>query len=377
MKFKFATSPNKNIDFSIIAMDNQFTTENTSQYLENQYGIVFDPKVDINNSPEIIQIYQNNKKRRIVLIDLSEKYNHQAVLQSFLDLSSTAKNIPGPKIQLDLTLVDIDLVLSPAIQAMELSSYDLALYQTQKNNLHPLGDIKAEITLIMEKAAGKAEKEAVTQAQTIGHYQKEVMNLVNAPYNKLGTKDMVSWIKNQGKKSKIKVSVFNKTKIEKTGLHALLAVNRGSETEPAFIITEYKGNNQKDHTTDNKVSANNELTSTRVRNFKRMERRRVVFKLGVIYQTTAEQLAQISEFVKGIIEKQPDTLFDRGHFATYGDFSLNFEFVYYIIGSDYVKYMDTQQKINLEVYQEFEKRGIEFAYPTQTLFVNKEEKVQN
>jgi len=122
------------------------------------------------------------------------------------------------------------------------------------------------------------------------------------------------------------------------------------------------------------VFSNTDLTNSRIHNFKKMERRRVVFKLGVIYQTTAEQLAQISEFVKGIIEKQPDTLFDRGHFATYGDFSLNFEFVYYIIGSDYVKYMDTQQKINLEVYQEFEKRGLEFAYPTQTLFVNKEDK---
>lgn len=121
------------------------------------------------------------------------------------------------------------------------------------------------------------------------------------------------------------------------------------------------------------VFSNTDLTNSRIHNFKKMERRRVVFKLGVIYQTTAEQLAQISEFVKGIIEKQPDTLFDRGHFATYGDFSLNFEFVYYIIGADYVKYMDTQQKINLEVYQEFEKRGLEFAYPTQTLFVNKEE----
>jgi len=125
------------------------------------------------------------------------------------------------------------------------------------------------------------------------------------------------------------------------------------------------------------VFSNTDLTNSRIHNFKKMERRRVVFNLGVIYQTTAEQLAQISAFVKEIIEKQPDTVFDRGHFATYGDFSLNFEFVYYVIGADYVKYMDTQQKINLEVYREFEKRGLEFAYPTQTLFVTKEENATN
>ncbi len=125
------------------------------------------------------------------------------------------------------------------------------------------------------------------------------------------------------------------------------------------------------------VFSNTDLTNSRIHNFKKMERRRVVFKLGVVYQTPSNQLAEISSLVREIIEKQPDTVFDRGHFATYGDFSLNFEFVYFVIGSEYVKYMDTQQKINLEIYDEFEKRGIEFAYPTQTLFVNKEEKTVN
>ncbi len=119
------------------------------------------------------------------------------------------------------------------------------------------------------------------------------------------------------------------------------------------------------------VISNTDLTSSRVRNYKRMERRRVVFKLGVIYQTTSKQLAEISAIVKNIIEEQPDATFDRGHFQSYGDFSLNFEFVYYVLSSDYNKYMDTQQAINLKVYEEFEKQGIEFAYPTQTLFVSK------
>jgi small-conductance mechanosensitive channel len=122
------------------------------------------------------------------------------------------------------------------------------------------------------------------------------------------------------------------------------------------------------------VASNTDLTNSRVRNFKRMERRRVVFRLGVIYQTTADQLEEIPKIVRNIIESKEDTVFDRGHFATYGDFSLNFEFVYFVIGSDYIKYMDTQQKINMEIYRTFENKGIEFAYPTQTLFVSKENK---
>jgi small-conductance mechanosensitive channel len=123
------------------------------------------------------------------------------------------------------------------------------------------------------------------------------------------------------------------------------------------------------------VFSNTDLTNSRIHNFKKMQERRVVFKLGVIYQTTTAQLEEIPKLVRGIIESHSDVRFDRGHFASYGDFSLNFEFVYFVISSDYVKYMDTQQSINFQIYKEFEKRGIEFAYPTQTLFVNKEEKV--
>jgi small-conductance mechanosensitive channel len=122
------------------------------------------------------------------------------------------------------------------------------------------------------------------------------------------------------------------------------------------------------------VFSNTDLTNSRIHNFKKMNERRVLFRLGVIYQTTAAQLEDIPKLVREIIENHNDVRFDRGHFATYGDFSLNFEFVYFVIGSDYVKYMDTQQSINLKIYAEFEKRGIEFAYPTQTLFVNKEAK---
>ncbi|MFA5371677.1 MAG: mechanosensitive ion channel family protein [Sideroxydans sp.] len=119
------------------------------------------------------------------------------------------------------------------------------------------------------------------------------------------------------------------------------------------------------------VFSNTDLTNSRVHNFKKMERRRVVFKLGVTYQTPAEKLKRIPQIVKDIILAQEDADFDRGHFASYGDFSLNFEFVYYVTGADYAKYMDIQQAINLAIFETFEKEGLEFAYPSQTLFVNK------
>jgi len=122
------------------------------------------------------------------------------------------------------------------------------------------------------------------------------------------------------------------------------------------------------------IFANSDLTSSRIQNFKRMDRKRVVFKLAVIYQTPAEKLEEIVDVVKKIVVDHPDVTYDRGHFASFGASSLDFEFVYFVLSSDYIQYMDIQQDINLQIYREFEKRGIEFAYPTQTLYLNKEEK---
>jgi small-conductance mechanosensitive channel len=119
------------------------------------------------------------------------------------------------------------------------------------------------------------------------------------------------------------------------------------------------------------VFSNTDLTNSRIRNYKRMEKRRVVFKIGVIYQTTVEQVKEIPGIIRNAIENVNDTAFDRAHFASYGDFSLDFEVVYYVMSGDYNKYMDIQQEINFTIKEEFEKRGIEFAYPTQTLFMEK------
>ena len=119
------------------------------------------------------------------------------------------------------------------------------------------------------------------------------------------------------------------------------------------------------------IISNKELTSTRINNYKKMEKRRIVFNFGVLYETPAEKLKKIPEIVKGIIDKGEKTELDRVHFNKFGDFSLNFEVVYYLNSADYNEYMDNQQEINLALKEEFEKEGIEFAYPTQTVYVNK------
>jgi small-conductance mechanosensitive channel len=118
------------------------------------------------------------------------------------------------------------------------------------------------------------------------------------------------------------------------------------------------------------VLSNTDLTNSRVRNYKRMKLRRVVFKLGVVYHTSLETVTAIPGILRDIIQKTPDTRFDRAHFFSFDDSCLTFEIVYFVLSADYNRYMDVQQAINFEIKAQFEKRGIDFAFPTRTLHLH-------
>jgi small-conductance mechanosensitive channel len=99
------------------------------------------------------------------------------------------------------------------------------------------------------------------------------------------------------------------------------------------------------------VFSNADLLNSRIRNYGRMFERRVVFKIGLTYETPREKLKRIPGIIREIIEGRESTRFDRSHFQEYAAYSLNFETVYY------------------ELHERLEELGVEFAYPTQKLFL--------
>jgi small-conductance mechanosensitive channel len=119
------------------------------------------------------------------------------------------------------------------------------------------------------------------------------------------------------------------------------------------------------------IFSNSDLLSSRIQNLKSMERRRVTFTIGVTYETPLEKLRIIPLIVREIIDNLQDITLDRVHFNLLGDFSLNFEIVYYVETPDFYRYMDLQQAINLELVRRFAEEEIEFAYPTQTVLMEK------
>jgi small-conductance mechanosensitive channel len=119
------------------------------------------------------------------------------------------------------------------------------------------------------------------------------------------------------------------------------------------------------------IVSNKDLLESRVQNFKHMWQRRIVQKFGVTYATPAEKLQQIPKWVQEFVQRHEKLKFDRCHFAAFGASSLDYEFVFIVSDPDYNVFMDLQQAVLMDILQKFASEGIEFAFPTQSVFVEK------
>ncbi|MDQ3015508.1 MAG: hypothetical protein M3R25_02125, partial [Bacteroidota bacterium] len=75
---------------------------------------------------------------------------------------------------------------------------------------------------------------------TIGMVQHEVMTLVNVPASHKSPAALGRWAENSGAEYNYKVNVLTKDQLLHLGMHALLAVNRGSEDDAHCIVTHYE-----------------------------------------------------------------------------------------------------------------------------------------
>ena len=123
------------------------------------------------------------------------------------------------------------------------------------------------------------------------------------------------------------------------------------------------------------IIANSNLTGSRIHNFKRLESRRVVFTIRVVYGMPLEKVKLIPELIKQIVSKPDLVRFDRAHFIRYGDFSIDYEIVFFVNSPDYNIYMDILQQINFDIYEKFAAEKIDFASPTPTLIIDRKDQV--
>ena len=121
------------------------------------------------------------------------------------------------------------------------------------------------------------------------------------------------------------------------------------------------------------IFSNADLLKSRIRNFKRMQERRVLVLIGVTYDTPPDVIARIPTLIREAIEAQSPVRFDRSHFSAYADSALTFESVYFVLTADFLTYMNIHQAVNLTLLRQFAAEGIQFAYPTRTVVLQNPE----
>jgi small-conductance mechanosensitive channel len=115
------------------------------------------------------------------------------------------------------------------------------------------------------------------------------------------------------------------------------------------------------------IVSNSDLLKSRIRNYRRMQQRRIVFQLGAAYGTPREKVEVIPQIIRAAVEEQKPVRFDRSHLKGYGESSIDFETVYYVLDPNYNSYMDIQQAINFVIMRRFEEEGIRFAHPVRVM----------
>ncbi len=158
----------------------------------------------------------------------------------WLKLAVDHASIFSSKIQIDLRDPEVADQVVGVAQGLELATYDLALYKKERQKPHPLAHNGA-VRLIVDNIERKRTRESFLEAQVITQHQKNIMDLVNAPGNKANPPYLEAWTRSMSEKHGFSVKILQKKQIERKGLDALLAVNRGSEWDPIFIIATYQG----------------------------------------------------------------------------------------------------------------------------------------
>ncbi len=113
------------------------------------------------------------------------------------------------------------------------------------------------------------------------------------------------------------------------------------------------------------IISNKELTKNKIKNYRKMQKRISEFTFVIKYETPVEKLKKIPKIVEEIIKSIELCEFQGAHFQKFGEYGLIFDVVFNVSTPDYNRYLDIQEKINLDLKEALEKEKIDFAYLTQ------------
>jgi len=149
----------------------------------------------------------------------------------------------------------------------------------------------------------------------------------------------------------------------------LVTVNgvTGSVEKIGFRSTRIRTLEKSYLTIPNLMMVNNVLDNLSLRTF-----RRVNFTVGLTYDTTKEQIQEVVSATQKYIDEHPHTNQDgKIHFTQFGASSLDIMVLYYIDTMDWGVFLEVKEEINFEIMRIVQAQKAEFAFPTQTIHLDK------
>ena len=245
MTIKISAKANPKTKTIIIPLLAKSHLSNTLITLDKKYGtncISFEKEFRANNIT-VLSFASKKGNYKVYLLKLNEALHFKQIELTFKVFAYRQKEQLSTPIAIDFNFLFLQkksinkhIVIEAAVNGWILSTYQIGLYKTV-----PKKKTAKSITLelLLEKDKGNSFQKSINTAKAIAEAQLQILDLVNAPGNKVTPKALANWAKKSGKANGFKVRVLNKAQAKKIGLHALLAVNKGSEYPPAFIIMEY------------------------------------------------------------------------------------------------------------------------------------------
>jgi small-conductance mechanosensitive channel len=119
------------------------------------------------------------------------------------------------------------------------------------------------------------------------------------------------------------------------------------------------------------ILSNADILKSRVRNFGRLSELRILATIRLTYDTPGDKLKGMPKLFESIVREHAQARFDRCHLKSLGESSFQFELSYFVRQPDVNSVLDLQQAVNFRIVDELRRLGVEFAYPTQLVFLGR------
>ena len=119
---------------------------------------------------------------------------------------------------------------------------------------------------------------------------------------------------------------------------------------------------------------NSTLSNSMITNWSRRDKIRNAFKLGVTYSSTSEQIKKCCEKITGMLKSrkdlEPENVIVK--FEGFNDSSLDIFILYYVKTINWIEFLNAKEEINLEIMNILEQMNIEVAFPSTSVYIEKQ-----